>query len=113
METEDYILQRLNIMKFSNEFRTETDPQKRQTLRERLIYEEDRFGRHKEQLDIANESITASLNRIFLQEQHLTRLTELGSETTLARETLLRFQEVLDLQIVFRKQVSDFLASQP
>jgi hypothetical protein len=110
MDAIDLFTQRLNLLRLTRAYRDATDAIQRQIIKATLINEEDKFGYHREQLDMANENIVSSRNAICRQEDVINRLADMKVDTTLARETLDRLEEAHHLHLHFYRRVVDRVA---
>src|SRR5579871_1661222 len=86
-----------NIDRFVDLLHQQLDPDKRRTLRQLLIEEENRFGALAERLTVVDRHITNGVALISRQSRLLDKLAEDGRDTYNAERLLFCFLEVQEL----------------
>jgi hypothetical protein len=101
----DRFVQDRNIATFIELLHVENDPTRRQTLKNLLINEENKFGSHSEKLDKVERGIAACQGHILGQHKIIDRLTANGSNCSAAERVLANLLDLLDIFRAERQSV--------
>jgi hypothetical protein len=92
----DRVINAENIARFVDQLSRERDPERRASLQQQLLEQEDRYGLHSWHLDLIGQHIAETAKRVEEQTLQLSHLENNGHNAELARpllETLNRAQQ--------------------